>query len=377
MKRPSTTFTVLFIVVGLSQSALSAAVAARGAWQRSPPPVPTRAAVMQALQEADAYFQRGNPASDIGCGWVPATYAAGGVAHALLPGGNFSYIDAWAEANGYGACTRDSSHAQANNELCGATYIALYEAGGRKDDTDIAATRQVVEKEVASPAVDSWWWVDALFMAMPTWARLAAVTTDVSQSDAIRAKLYALYNDTSSTRGLWSAEHALYYRDDSYFNKTTPSGAPVFWSRGNGWAVAALARTLEALSSNAPRRAEYLGRFRTLAAKLVTLQGDDGFWRASLADAAQYPGPESTGTGLFAFGFAWGVVNGVLPQSPYGDAALRAWHGMTTIALQDGLVGYCQPAGGSPGPAPQNSTSPFCVGAFLLAGAEIAKLVPQ
>ena len=44
-----------------------------------------------------------------------------------------------------------------------------------------------------------------------------------------------------------------------------------------------------------------------MAAKLVTLQQDDGMWRASLLDPASYPMKETSGTGLYTYAFAWGV----------------------------------------------------------------------
>jgi hypothetical protein len=45
------------------------------------------------------------------------------------------------------------------------------------------------------------------------------------------------------------------------------------------------------------------------------------------------------------------------------------------MALQpDNVVGYCQPIGGGPAPAGPTDTSDFCVGQFLLAGSEVARL---
>lgn len=38
--------------------------------------------------------------------------------------------------------------------------------------------------------------------------------------------------------------------DDSYISKQSPNGKGVFWSRANGWAIAALARTIEALPAS-------------------------------------------------------------------------------------------------------------------------------
>ena len=41
-----------------------------------------------------------------------------------------------------------------------------------------------------------------------------------------------------------------------------------------------------------------------MAARLIALQGSDGFWRASLADVARYPAPETSGTALMTYALA-------------------------------------------------------------------------
>ena len=45
---------------------------------------------------------------------------------------------------------------------------------------------------------------------------------------------------------LMETEH-LYYRDSRYFDQREQNGAKVFWSRGNGWVLAGLARVLQYL----------------------------------------------------------------------------------------------------------------------------------
>ena len=84
----------------------------------------------------------------------------------------------------------------------------------------------------------------------------------------------------------------------------TPNGNKVFWSRGNGWAFAAMARTLEALpASRTADRKEYASKLITMAARLKTLQGKDGCWRPSLEDPEEFPAIETTGTSLFVVRF--------------------------------------------------------------------------
>jgi hypothetical protein len=57
----------------------------------------------------------------------------------------------------------------ANNQLCGATYIELYKLDGARNATMLADTVREFDSEIADAAsVSDWSWVDALFMAMNT-----------------------------------------------------------------------------------------------------------------------------------------------------------------------------------------------------------------
>jgi hypothetical protein len=130
-----------------------------------------------------------------------------------------------------------------------------------------------------------------------------------------------------------------------------------------------------------------------MAARLVALQGSDGLWRSSLLDAALYPSPETSGTALITYALAYGIKAGLLSSATYLPVVAKAWQGLTTISLRpSGFVTDCQGVGSAPGvsytaASPQTAQSatsagtvnadspPFCVGAFLLAGAQVAQLV--
>lgn len=233
-----------------------------------------------------------------------------------------------------------------------------------------------------------WWWIDALFMALPTYARAGMLATAESAEriwDAARSQynITSFGTNTSGAKafGLWSPHDSLFYRDDSFVSRKTPSGHGVFWARGNGWAFAAMARTLEALPpSRGSDWAEYSSKLVSMAASLKTLQGADGCWRSSLEDAEEFPSIETSGTSLFVFGLAWGINNGLLSSADYSSAATKGWACLNRpspvgAVAQDGRLGWCQPGGAAPaGNFDVNSTSDFCVGAFLLAGAEVVKL---
>ena len=67
--------------------------------------------------------------------------------------------------------------------------------------------------------------------------RLTAVCVDETNRGLVTTVVPILIRIGVVVAGLWSPEHGLFYRDETYFNKTTPSGQPIFWGRGNGWAA--------------------------------------------------------------------------------------------------------------------------------------------
>jgi rhamnogalacturonyl hydrolase YesR len=152
-------------------------------------------------------------------------------------------------------------------------------------------------------------------------------------------------------------------------------GQPVFWGRGNGWAMAAPARTLQHTPASHPAAALYRDRLRQSAAALKAAQSPaDGLWRASILDPddPHCPNPETTGSGGILAGLAYGVNSGVLDRATYLPVVQKAWLGLLGCLDGDsGLLGYCQPVGGGPQPASATDSSGFCVGLFLLAAEQM------
>ena len=229
-------------------------------------------------------------------------------------------------------------------------------------------------------ALYSWWWVDTFFMALGTWYHYGKILNNNLYWDFA----YSQYNSTAyggpngltTQPGLWDQDIGLFYRDYTYIPKTTPSGKPIIWARGNGWAMSACVESLKMLPSDHPYATEYKEKLVIMANSLKQLQGSDGFWRASLLDYSEFPNPETTGTASFVYGIAYGLNNGLLSIDDFGSVVLTAWEGLTTISLKsNGLIGYCQGAGSEPAAAGENETYDYCVGQFLLAGSEMFKFV--
>ena len=111
-----------------------------------------------------------------------------------------------------------------------------------------------------------------------------------------------------------------------------------------------------------------------MASELVKRQGTDGFWRPNLDDPQDVPLPETSGTGFFCYGLAWGINHGVLARSRYLPAVRKAWTALSGSVTPEGKVGWGQPVGERPVEVKQEQTHEYVTGTFLLAASEIFKL---
>ena len=89
-------------------------------------------------------------------------------------------------------------------------------------------------------------WCDALFMGPPAMAAVSASTGDRRYLD-LADRLW-----WKTTDYLYDRTEHLYYRDSRYFDQREKNGRKVFWSRGNGWVIAGLARMLQDMPADYP-----------------------------------------------------------------------------------------------------------------------------
>lgn len=261
------------------------------------------------------------------------------------------------------------------DELCIAQfYLNMYEK--YRDEKMLEATRERVDwimnnppnKEMGISNKQSWTWCDALFMAPPVYAHLARITGE---------EKYLCYMDTEFKRTyhyLYDTKEQLFFRDGSYFEKTEQNGEKIFWGRGNGWVAAGLVNLLKLLPENSEYRPFYEELYEQLVARLVRLQSEDGFWRASLLDPESYPAPETSATALIIYALAYGMNQNLLPKDKYLDKMDKAWNALLSVIDDDGKLGYVQPIGADPKKVTREMTAVYGVGAFLLAGTEVFKL---
>ncbi len=270
----------------------------------------------------------------------------------------------------------DLSSPIANNpadyHAIGQTYLDLYRIYHQpRMIRSVQATFDRLMKVPDDPAKPVWWWADALFMDPPTWVRMYRVTGNRAYLDYMDREFWITSNL------LYRPEEKLYSRDATYLQKKDTSGKPIFWARGNGWVMAGIARTLEDMPKDYPSRAKYIHQFQQMASRVASLQGRDGLWRTDLLDRKAYPEPETSGTSLFVFAFAWGIDHGILDRATYLPVVEKGWKGLLGHVYQDGRLGSVQPVGAEPVMFPATSSYVYGVGGFLLAGAELHRLSAQ
>lgn len=265
----------------------------------------------------------------------------------------------------------------ADNYCIGQLYCRLYEL--HNDPVRIADLKALADTLKNRPHTESlewknniglreWAWCDALFMGPPPLAMLAKVTNDRNYMNLVD-KLWWRTSDY-----LYDKNERLFYRDSRYFTKREKNGQKVFWSRGNAWVLAGLARVLEYMPEDYWDRRYWVAQFRDMASRISGLQQADGTWHASLLDPASYPGKETSGTAFYCYAMAWGINHGVLDASVYTSTVDRAWEALVGCLHPNGMLGFAQPIGAAPGYVNYDDTELYAVGAFLLAGKEMIAL---
>jgi rhamnogalacturonyl hydrolase YesR len=288
------------------------------------------------------------------------------------------YATQWAEGHQWGL-NKGVETRNADNQCAGQTYIDLYMI--KKDSNRIRDIKASMDLMLISDKNDDWWWIDALQMGMPVFTKLGVYYHENRYFD----KMYDLYSYTKHQHGgngLYNAQEHLWWRDKDFVPPfKTPNGENCYWSRGNGWVIAAYVRVLSLLPKSDSHYAEYLQDYKDMMNTIVKLQRTDGFWNASLHDPKDFGGKEATGTSLFVYGMAWGINNNILDVNSFKPAMVKGWNALVKESLhKNGFLGYVQGTGKEPkGNQPVTydkipDFEDFGLGCFLLAGSEIYKL---
>ncbi len=347
--------------------------------------------VLQSLQLTNRYFMNkwtdtGKPIytnrwrpSNI---WTRAVYYEGLMALYQIDKNNdyYNYAVDWGNKHEWGMRNGVETR-NADDQACGQTYLDLYEI--EPNPERIQKTKANIDYIIKSGKVDDWTWIDAIQMAMPIYAKLGVMTKDQTYFDY----MYKMYHQSKTQEGggLYNKADKLWWRDKDFVPPyKEPNGEDCYWSRGNGWVVAALVRVLSLIPENEVHRAEYMADYKALMEALVPIQRPDGFWNVSLHDPTNFGGRETSGTALFVYGMAWGINNGFLDAKIYRPVVEKAWKAMITEAVHpSGFLGYLQGTGKEPkdGQPVSFSSQPdfedYGLGCFLLGGTEVYKMLSK
>ncbi len=337
------------------------------------------ASVLDVMQRA-ADWQLAHPVTVRPTGWICGVGDIGMMALAGVSG-DPKYRDAMlaeGETNGWQLPSYQGRKYHADDQCIGQVWTELYFR--YREEEMIQPMRAKMDFILANPPAnesletergkgqENWSWCDALFMAPPAWVRLYAATDDP------RYLNFAVSNFWRTVDYLYDTNDHLCFRDSTFFDKRERNGAKIFWSRGNGWVLGSIVRMLEFLPANDPDRPRFEQLFTDMANKILSCQQEDGLWRASLLDPADYSMPETSGSALFTYGLAWGVNQGLLDRATFEPAVRKAWVALAQCVDADGRLTHVQPAGPGPAQFSGDSTAPYGCGVLLLAGSEMYRM---
>ncbi|WP_185960259.1 glycoside hydrolase family 88/105 protein [Erythrobacter insulae] len=268
----------------------------------------------------------------------------------------------------------------ADDHLVGQVYMSLARAG--VPGADLGPTRKTLDAILADKpktqmlhpdnhndpgCAKRWCWSDALFMAPATWWDAHETFGDEAYADYAHAEFKV------ATDLLFDKEIGLYYRDSRFFDRRGADGEKLFWSRGNGWVYGGLVNIMRTMAQDDPRREYYVSLFRKMSDRLVAIQAPNGMWRASLLASSATP-PETSGTGFFVYGLAWGLNEGLLKGDQYSSAVDAGWAALMANVDSEGRLGYVQQVGDQPEGVQPDDRQLYGTGAFLLATGQILRL---
>lgn len=349
----------------------------------------TQAEVLDAARNANDYFMAkyADPTEPTNVKkirpsslWTRAVYYEGLMAlYGIDPKNEYiDYTDRWAAFHKWtprdGTSTRD-----ADNQCCSQTYLDRFVMTG--DSAMMRPTMENIRGQMAETKLGYWTWIDAIQMAMPVYAQMYKITGDKAYIDHAMDMYRWSRNECGG--GLFNEADGLWWRDADYVPPyKEKDGKQCYWSRGNGWVLAALVRTMDQMKPRGKVYKELKKDFTAMCDALAKCQREDGFWNVSLVSPATYGGKETSGTALFLYGISWGLRKGYLKESQLRPVADKAWKAIATEALhRDGFLGYVQGTGKDPS-AGQPVTydkvpdfEDFGVGCFLLGATEYYKLL--
>lgn len=351
-------------------------------------------AVKQIMDKVNTY-QLNNPWQEYDDNWICGTYYAGVIA-CYLATDDEAYLkqsEALCESLKWTLPTLPPEHSGSGVNLltCGQTMLECYMIKKKKYKIENIITHLEmadVKNPVANPR--EWYfeggrrYVDGLFTGPPTLAMLYKVTKDDKYLEWMEACFWDVYGK------LYDTDINLFYRDKRFFpenvearkndpnwegnSQVTAAGKKVIWSRGNGWAIAGIARILQYLPKDHASYPRYVEVLQNMAQALKECQSEEGFWYPNLADSEHVKLKETSGTSFFLYGLAYGVNNGILDKDEFTPVIKKGWKSVCDEVSNEGKVQWGQRVGDRPWKLKKDDSHEYVSGTFLLAASEIYKM---
>ncbi|MEM8893607.1 MAG: glycoside hydrolase family 88 protein [Bacteroidota bacterium] len=322
------------------------------------------AVLMQRVVE----WQEANPnyINDGKYGWGTATYYIG-LMSAYSATSEIAYLDLckhWAAGNDW---KLKSDSRDADDHAAGQVFLEIYQTDPQPKY--IANVRSVLDSLLSHPVDgrNDWFWLDALFMSPPVLGMLGQIT----EEPAYHMTLHSMWWDVVDY--LLNTDDVLFYRDRNFFDRKNQNGNPIYWSRGNGWALAGLVRVHRTLNASDPRRSDYEDLLKSISSSLVSTQNEYGLWYPNIVDPLSYPLKETSGSSLILYALSYGYNNGILGEE-YKAPIINAWNGISNLIGHDGRLSWVQASAGGPTVVLEDDTYMYGTGAFLLAASEMIKM---
>lgn len=351
-------------------------------------------------------YQYNHPWKERDDNWIRGTYYTGVMAVYQATGDEryFEQCNSWGETLEWQIPKLKPGQGASGVNLltCGQTWLESFMSEEKKYKIEPILAHlddPSVKNAVSEPL--TWYfeggrrYVDGLFTGPPALVLLHKITGNEKYLQWMDACFWDVFG------ALFDIEEHLFYRDiryksgyagkvdkwalrpdsisygearKSYVYQKTKNNKKVIWSRGNGWAFAGLARILNYLPSDYGNYEKYKAVFMKMAGELKKRQQPDGFWYPNLADPEDYGTRESSGTGFFTYGLAWGINNEILSREEYLPVVKKAWKALVSVVDSDGKVQWGQLVGSSPYKILQQDSHEYVTGMFLLAASEMYKL---
>lgn len=119
-----------------------------------------------------------------------------------------------------------------------------------------------------------------------------------------------------------------------------------YWSRGHGWLISGLVKSLCVLPRDTQYYKEMQGYLIELADALLAVQDDNGMWHKMLDFDFDKSPAEMSGTAFICANLLKAINHGILTDEKYKKSALLAFKGMQKYITKEGIVNNVDKRGG-------------------------------